>query len=70
MGALQAASEEVQNCYPSLTGQDVAERLAMGTAERVFAMGEQDNRVSFASLRELVNKTAALPGLSTIIRHD
>jgi VWFA-related protein len=66
-GALQAASEEVANCYPSLTGQDVAERLAMGTAERVFAMGEQDNRVSFASLRDLVNKTAALLGLSTII---
>lgn len=39
----------------------------MSAAEREFAMGEQDNRVSFASLRDVVNKIAGLPGLSTLI---
>ena len=65
--ALQAATEEVFNCYPSLTMQNVAERLAAATAERVFEMGEQDSRVSLASLRELVKRVAALPGLTTLI---
>ncbi len=66
-GALHAATDEVLNCNPSLTMHDMAERLAMSAAEREFAMGEQDNRVSFASLREVVNRIAALPGLSTLI---
>lgn len=65
--ALHAAADEVMNCNPSLTMRDVAERLAMTAAEREFAMGEQDNRVSFAALRELVNRSATLPGLSTLI---
>lgn len=65
--ALHAATDEVLNCNPSLTMRDLAERLAESAAEREFAMGEQDNRVSFASLREVVNRTAALPGLSTLI---
>ncbi len=65
--ALQAATEEVLNCNPSLDMPGVAERLAEHAAERVFAIGEQDNRVSFAFLRETVTKTAALPGLSTVI---
>ena len=65
--ALHAATDEVLNCNPSLTMRDVAERLAESAAEREFAMGEQDNRVSFASLREVVTKVAALPGLSTMI---
>lgn len=65
--ALHAATEEVLNCNPSLTMSNAAESLAMSAAEREFAMGEQDNRVSFASLREVVNKIADLPGLSTLI---
>lgn len=66
-GALQAATEEVLDCFPSLTMRTVAESLAESTARRVFQLGEQDARVSLASLRELVNRTAALPGLSTLI---
>ncbi len=65
--ALHAATDEVLNCNPSLSMRDVAERLAESAAEREFALGEQDTRVSFASLREVVTKVAALPGLSTII---
>ena len=65
--ALQAATEEVLNCNPSLTMKDAAERFAEAAAERVSALGEQDARVSLASLRELVTRTAALPGLSTLI---
>jgi VWFA-related protein len=65
--ALQAATEDVLNCNPSLDNPGVAERLAEHAAERVFALGEQDNRVSFASLRDVVKRTAALPGLSTLI---
>jgi VWFA-related protein len=65
--ALQAATEEVLNCNPSLDVPGVAERLAEHAAERVFALGEQDNRVSLASLQDVVKKTAALPGLSTLI---
>jgi len=65
--ALQAATEEVLSCNPNLDHPDVAERLAEHAAERVFAVGEQDNRVSFASLRDVVKRTAALPGLSTLI---
>src|SRR5215472_90094 len=66
-GALHAATDEVLSCNPSLTMRDVAERLATSAAEREFAIGEQDNRVSFASLRAVVNRIAALPGLSTLI---
>lgn len=65
--ALQAATEDVLNCNPSLDNPGIAERLAEHAAERVFALGEQDNRVSFASLRDAVKRTAALPGLSTLI---
>ncbi len=66
-GALQAATQEVLDCFPSLTMRTVAESLAESTARQVFQSGEQDTRVSLASLRELVNKTAMLPGLSTLI---
>jgi hypothetical protein len=55
-GALQAATEEVLDCFPSLTMRTVAESLAESTARRVFQLGEQDARVSLASLRELVNR--------------
>ncbi|HEX6823389.1 MAG TPA: VWA domain-containing protein [Candidatus Sulfotelmatobacter sp.] len=65
--ALHAATDEVLNCNPGLTMRDVAERLATSAAEREFAMGEQDSRVSFAALREVVSRIAALPGLSTLI---
>jgi VWFA-related protein len=65
--ALQAAIEEVLNCNPSLDTVQVAETLAEHAAERVFALGEQDDRVSLASLRDMVKKTAALPGLGTLI---
>jgi VWFA-related protein len=65
--ALQAATEDVLNCNPSLDNRGLAERLAEHAAERAFALGEQDNRVSFASLRDVVKRTAALPGLSTLI---
>jgi len=67
IGALQAATEEVFNCNPSLTMHDVAERLARSAAERAFAVGEQDTQVSLASLREIVRSVAALPGISTLI---
>lgn len=65
--ALQAATEDVLNCNPSLDNPGIAERLAEHAAERVFALEEQGNRVSFASLRDVVKRTAALPGLSTLI---
>ena len=66
LGALQAATEEELNCNPSIT-MPVAESLAESAARQVFEMGEHDARVSLTSLRELVNRTAALPGLSTLI---
>src|SRR6185437_13278125 len=65
--ALQAATEDVLNCNPSLNDSQVAERFAEHAAERTYALGEQDNRVSFALLRDVVKRTAALPGLSTLI---
>jgi VWFA-related protein len=65
--ALQAATDDVLNCNPNLDNPQVAERLAEHAAERAFARGEQDNRVSFGSLRDVVKRTAALPGLSTLI---
>ena len=43
-GALQAATEEVLDCFPSLTMRTVAESLAESTARRVFQLGEQDAR--------------------------
>jgi len=67
VGALQAATEEVFDCNPGLTMRNVAERLAQSAAERRFAVGEQDTRVSLASLREIVDRIAALPGMSTLI---
>lgn len=65
--ALQAATEDVLNCNPSLSGRDVAARLAESLAERAFALGEHDIQVSLTSLRELVKRIAALPGLSTLV---
>jgi VWFA-related protein len=67
IGALQAATEEAFNCNPGLTMRAVAEALARSAAARAFAIGEQDNQVSLASLREIVRRVAALPGLSTLI---
>jgi VWFA-related protein len=66
IGALQAATEEAFNCNPGLT-MPFAEALARSAATRAFAIGEQDNQVSLASLREIVHRVAALPGLSTLI---
>jgi VWFA-related protein len=67
IGALQAATEEAFNCNPGLTMRAVAEALARSAATRAFEIGEQDNQVALASLREIVHRVAALPGMSTLI---
>jgi hypothetical protein len=60
--ALEAAIDETFSCSPGWNMRDVAERLAESAAMRVLALGDQDIRVSFATVREFVRKMIALPG--------
>ena len=62
--ALEAAIDEVMSCSPGLDMRDVARRLVEAAAMQSLAIGEQDVRVTFASVREIVRKMAALPGQS------
>ena len=65
--ALEAAIDEVMSCSPGLDMRDVARRLAETAAMQSLAVGEQDVRVTFASVREIVRKMAALPGQTLLI---
>ena len=65
--ALEAAIDEVMSCSPGIDLRDVARRLVEAAAIRTLAIGEQDVRVTFASVREIVRKMAALPGQTLLI---
>ena len=65
--ALEAAIDEVMSCSPGIDMRDVARRLVEAAAIRTLAIGEQDVRVTFASVREIVRKMAALPGQTLLI---
>jgi VWFA-related protein len=65
--ALEAATDEVMRCSPGLDMRDLARRLAETAAMQSLAVGEQDVRVTFASVREIVRKMAALPGQTLLI---
>jgi VWFA-related protein len=65
--ALEAAIDEVMSCSPGIDLRDVARRLAETAAMQSLAMGEQDVRVTLASVREIVRKMAALPGQTVLI---
>jgi VWFA-related protein len=65
--ALEAAIDEVMSCSPGIDMRDVARRLVDTAAIRTLAIGEQDVRVTFASVREIVRKMAALPGQAVLI---
>ena len=65
--ALEGATDEVMSCSPGLDMRDVARRLAESAAMQALALGEQDVRGTFASVRAVVRKMAALPGQSLLI---
>jgi VWFA-related protein len=65
--ALEAAIDETMSCSPGIDMRDVARRLAEAAAMQSLAVGEQDVRVTFASVREIVRKMAALPGQTLLI---
>src|SRR6266576_1571486 len=65
--ALEAAIDEVMSCSPGIGMRDVARRLVEAAAIRTLAIGEQDVRVTFGSLREIVRKMADFPGQSVLI---
>ena len=65
--ALEAAIDEVMSCSPGIDMRDVARRLVEAAAIRTLAIGEQDVRVTFSSVREIVRKMAALPGQTLLI---
>ena len=65
--ALEAAIDEVMSCSPGIDMRDVARRLAETAAMQSLAIGEQDVRVTFSSLREIVLKMAKLPGQTLLI---
>ena len=65
--ALEAAIDEVMSCSPGIDTRDVARRLTESAAMQSLAIGEQDVRVTFSSLREIVLKMAKLPGQTLLI---
>jgi VWFA-related protein len=65
--ALEAAIDEVMSCSPGIDMRDVARRLAETAAMQSLAIGEQDVRVTFSSLREIVLKMAKLPGQTLLV---
>jgi VWFA-related protein len=65
--ALEAATDETLSCEPGLVLRDVAQRLAESAATRVLAIGDQDVRVSIATLREFIRRLVALPGQRLLI---
>jgi VWFA-related protein len=65
--ALEGATDEVMSCSPGLDMRDVARRLAESAAMQALALGEQDVRGTFASVRAIVRRMAVLPGQSLLI---
>jgi len=65
--ALEAAINETLSCSPGLQARDVAERLVESSAMRVLAIGDQDVRVSLATLRTLVRSMIPLPGQRLLV---
>ena len=64
--ALQAAIDETMRCAPGLAQADAA-RLAESTAMGVLAAGDQDTRVTLATVKECVHRMIPLPGQRTLI---
>jgi VWFA-related protein len=64
-GALQDAVQQILACVA--TKPDLAENQAYMAARQVLMAGQQDVRVTFASIAELVRRMAPLPGQSILI---
>jgi VWFA-related protein len=63
--AIQDAVRQILACAP--TKPEIAENQAHMAARLVLLAGEQDVRVTFASIAEFVRRTGALPGQSILI---
>ena len=64
--ALQDAEQQVLSCNPRMP-QAMLENAAETAARVALATGEQDVRVSFASIGAVLHAMATLPGQSTLI---
>jgi len=64
-GALQDAIMQILACAPTLPA--IAETQAHNAARRVLAAGDQDIRVTFASIAEFIRRMASLPGQRILI---
>ena len=67
--ALGEAVTQIFNCDPGLDRKDysMAESIAKSAARQVLNLGQQDVRVTMASIAEFVRRMAALPGERTLI---
>ena len=63
--AIQDVVQQILACAP--TKPEIAESEAHSAARQVLQAGEQDVRVTFASIAEFVRRMAALPGQSILI---
>jgi VWFA-related protein len=63
--AIQDVVQQILACAP--TKPEIAESEAHSAARQVLQAGEQDVRVTFASIAEFVRRVAALPGQSILI---
>jgi VWFA-related protein len=63
--SFDAAVDETMDCARVLRIQ--AERITHETAQRAVALGEQDMRLSYIYIREVVRKMVNLPGQRTLV---
>jgi VWFA-related protein len=68
-GALEAAVQQTLACanLDPQTNRNVAESMVRSTASSTLAAGDQDVRVTLATIREFVRKTGTLPGQRTLV---
>jgi VWFA-related protein len=68
--ATAEAINQLFNCNPALDKQRdtfIAQRLADAAARRALTVGRQDVQSTYATIRDLVRRVAALPGQRTLI---
>jgi VWFA-related protein len=67
--ALEAAVQQTLACanLDPQTNRNVAESMVRSTATSTLAAGDQDVRVTLATIREFVRKTGTLPGQRSLI---
>ncbi len=65
--ALQVAVSDYMNCLNMIIDANSAEHVVVSTAQRVASTSSDQSRIALGTLRDVVNRIAAMPGLRTIV---